>query len=317
MDSTTTSRTSSTTSTARTSRTASTTIATTAPSGNVGRHVVPALVRAGVRPRVLAHRPGSLDPALHDHVDLRVVDLADPRALAEALYGVDSLFVTIPSGTSADPIADYERLGRSVADAVVRAGVARVVLQSSVGAELRQGAGEIDGLGRVEELLDATAAPGGASVLHLRCGFFFTNLLLQLDDLRRGEVPVVLPTDHPMPWVAPVDIAHVAASWLLRDGWSGRHVGAVHGPRDLSWDDALAAVAAATGHRVRARRVADDEMRAALLGAGLGSKQVDAVLGMSTGLRDGFVAEQPRDATTTTPTTLGSWAHDVLRPLLA
>ena len=41
-----------------------------------------------------------------------------------------------------------------------------------------------------------------------------------------------------------------------------------------------------------------------------------AVLGMSTGLRDGFVPEQARSPETTTPTTLASWSYANLRPLL-
>ncbi|NKY53238.1 NAD(P)H-binding protein [Nocardia vermiculata] len=287
-------------------------LATTAPSGNVGRHVVHNLIRAGVRPRVLAHRPESIDPALRDRVDLRIVDLADQPAVEESLHGVDALFVTIPSVISDDPIADYERFGASIATAVARSAVGRVVLQSSVGAELRYGAGDIDGLARVEQLLEDS----GASVLHLRCGFFFSNLLLQIDQLHAGEVPIVLPTDQPMPWVAPADIAQVATTWLLRPDWSGRHVQAVHGPEDLSWDDALAIVTEVTGHQARARRISDDDMRAVLTAAGMSERQVEAVMGMSTGLRDDFVPEQPRDATTTTLTSLGSWSFDVLRPLL-
>lgn len=39
-----------------------------------------------------------------------------------------------------------------------------------------------------------------------------------------------------------------------------------------------------------------------LLGAGMTPGLTDAVLGMSTGLRDGFVPEQPRTVHTTTPT---------------
>lgn len=288
-------------------------IATTAPSGNVGRHVVHNLVRAGIRPRVLGHRPESLDPVLGDHVDLRIVDLADQAAVADAVSGTEALFLTVPAVMSEDPLADYERFGISVAEAVSGSGVARVVLQSSVGAELRHGAGEIDGLARVEELLDDT----DASVLHLRCGFFYSNLLLQVDQVRAGEVPVVLPTDQPMAWVAPADIAQVATSWLLRTEWTGRHVQAVHGPEDLSWDDALEAVARATGHAVRAVRVSDDDMRAALTDAGMSPKQTEAILGMSTGLRDDFAPEQPRDATTTTPTTLAAWSYDALRPALS
>ncbi|MBA3293812.1 MAG: hypothetical protein H0T40_08770 [Geodermatophilaceae bacterium] len=58
-------------------------------------------------------------------------------------------------------------------------------------------------------------------------------------------------------------------------------------------------------------------MRATLASAGMSAKQAEAILGMSTGLRDDFVPEQARDASTTTTTTLAAWSYDVLRPLLS
>lgn len=280
-------------------------IAVTTPTGHVGRHVVAMLVRAGLRPLALLRDPARLPGPVRGHVDTVRVDLGDADAVVAATRGVDALYWVNPSDTGDDPVADHARLGAHAARAVTENGIGRTVFQSSVGAELRHGAGEIDGLARVEELLDATGAP----VLHLRCGYFFTNLLLQpLSDV----VPVVLPVDRPMPWVAPRDIAEVAVHRLLA-GWTGRRVQGVHGPEDLSWERAAAVVARATGRPLRAERVPDGEMRGMLRGAGLGERQVDAVMGMSTGLRDGFVPEQPRDATTTTPTTLAAWAHDELR----
>lgn len=63
-------------------------------------------------------------------------------------------------------------------------------------------------------------------------------------------------------------------------------------------------------------RIPDEAMRGMLTGAGMSDEQVEALLGMSTGLRDDFVPEQPRSVRTTTPTTLASWAYDELRPLL-
>lgn len=45
-------------------------------------------------------------------------------------------------------------------------------------------------------------------------------------------------------------------------------------------------------------------------GAGLGGAQVEGILGMSTGLREDFVPEDPRTILTTTPTTIASWAQE-------
>jgi uncharacterized protein YbjT (DUF2867 family) len=287
-------------------------ITVTTPTGNVGRHVVEMLVRAGVRPTVLARDPARIDPAVLERVDAVPVDQRDTDAVVAATKGTDALFWVDPPTFADDPSADYALATDAVARAVSENQISRTVFQSSIGAELRHGAGEIDDLARTEERLDAT----GASVVHLRCGYFFSNLLLQIDAVRAGVVPIVLPADQPMPWVAPRDIAEVAVSRLLSDGWTGRRVQAVHGPADLSWAQAAAIVTDATGHPVRAERITDDEMRGLLAGYGMSDGLVEAVMGMSTGMRDGFVPEQARDVTTTTPTTLGSWAYDVLRPLL-
>jgi uncharacterized protein YbjT (DUF2867 family) len=287
-------------------------IAVTTPTGHVGSHVVAMLVRAGLRPLVLGRHPDRLDPAIRAEVDTVAVDQRDPDSVAAATVGVDALFWVDPTTGSDDPLGDYDRATESVARAVRDNGIAHTVFQSSVGAEKRHGAGEIDGLARTEEALDAT----GAAVTHLRCGYFFTNLELQLDALRAGTIPVLLPLDQPLPWVAPRDIAEVAVTRLLSTEWSGRCVQAVHGPAHLTWPAAAEIVSAATAHPLRVERVTDDAMRDILRGAGMTDGLVEAVIGMSTGLRDDFVPEQSRSLHTTTPTTLASWAYDVLRPQL-
>ncbi len=69
------------------------------------------------------------------------------------------------------------------------------------------------------------------------------------------------------------------------------------------------------GHPFRVEAVTDDDVRAALRGAGMPPGAVEGIVGMAAGSR-GLVPEQARDATTTTPTTLASWAYTELRPLL-
>ena len=172
-----------------------------------------------------------------------------------------------------DPLADYARATASVVHAVTENRIGRVVFQSSVGAEKRHGAGEIDGLAHTESALDGL----GIDVTHLRCGYFFTNLDLQLDALRAGMLQVILPLDQPMAWVAPRDIAEVAVSRLLSPAWSGRCVQAVHGPADLTWHQVAGLLTAATGRRIRVEQITDDAMRAQLRRAGMSEGLVEAV----------------------------------------
>jgi uncharacterized protein YbjT (DUF2867 family) len=124
------------------------------------------------------------------------------------------------------------------------------------------------------------------------------------------------PLDESMPWVDPRDIATVATARLLAVDWSGRQVQAVHGPADLTWTEAAAALSTATGRPIAAQQISDDEQRAALRAAGLGEVAVEGIVGMSVGKRGGFVPEQPRSVLTTTPSSLVGWAATHLRPVL-
>ena len=293
------------------------TIAVTTPTGNVRSHVVRILCQAGVRPRLLLRNPDRLDADVRDHVEVAVGDQRDADYVAESTRGVDAVFWVHPDDWSLpDADADAERTGEGLAAAMRENRIARVVFQSSIGAELRHGAGFIDGLARIEQRLDAARDVTGTALLHLRCGYFMTNLLHDLDGLRAGRLTTIRPLDEPMPWVDPRDIATVATVRLLADDWTGRQLQAVHGPADLTWTEAAAALSTATGVSIEAQRITDDEERAALRDAGIGEVAVEGILGMGVGTRDGFSPEQRRSLLTTTPSSLAGWAITHLRPAL-
>jgi uncharacterized protein YbjT (DUF2867 family) len=289
-------------------------VVVTAPAGHVGSRVVRLLIQAGVRPALVARRPARLDPATREHADVVEADLSDAEAVVRATRDADALFWVEPATADpgADPVAWYGMLGANAARAVTENGIGRTVFLSSIGAEMRSGAGEIDGLARTEEQLDAT----GATVLHLRCGYFFTNLLGELDSMRDGVLRAPMPLDYAQSWVDPRDIGEIAAARLLSEGWSGRQVQAVHGPEDLTLSQVAGIISKATGRRVRAETISQEVLRGVLRSAGLGDKQVEGVAGMSAVMREDFVAEDKRSIVTTTPTTLAAWSHAHLRPAL-
>ncbi|MEU5837200.1 NAD(P)H-binding protein [Streptomyces diacarni] len=288
-------------------------IVVTTPTGRVGSRVVRLLLQSGERPTLLARDPARLPDRVRERAEVVRCDQGDGEAVVRATEGADALFWVDPPTDDEDPVEGYARMGANAARAVRENGIGRTVFLSSGGAEKRSGAGEIDGLGRTEEMLNAT----GAHVLHLRCGYFHTNLLFEVETLRtEGVLRTTLPLDHPLPWVDPRDIGDVAAARLLSPGWTGQHTQGVHGPADLTWVEAAAILTESVGRPVRAERISDDELRAGLRAAGLGSRQVEGVVGMSAWMRDGFTPEDARTLLTTTPTTLGSWAWEHLRPLL-
>lgn len=95
--------------------------------------------------------------------------------------------------------------------------------------------GPISGLYEVEQRLNA-AAP---NIIHLRPGFFMENYLIQLEPIRTAN-SVLLPIsgDRRLAMIATQDIAAVAAELLLQRNWSGHSVLGLHGPTDLSFDEA-------------------------------------------------------------------------------
>ncbi|MEW2352271.1 NAD(P)H-binding protein [Spirillospora sp. NPDC029432] len=288
------------------------TIAVTTPAGRVGSRVVRLLIQAGVRPRVLVRDPARLDAGTREHADVRQGDLTDATYVRKAVAGARTVFWVDPTPHVADdPIETSARTAAALADAARAGDVARIVFLSSVGAEKRHGVGHIDGLARIEELFDGT----GADVLHLRCAYFFTNLLFELDGLARGVLATAFRPDAPMPWVDPRDIGDVAAARLLNEDWRGRTVQAVHGPEDLTFRQVAGILTGALGRPVRLETVDDAAVRQGLLAAGLPPAAVEGMVGMTAGSRD-LVPEQPRDLVTTTPTPLAAWAYAHLRPAL-
>ena len=288
-------------------------IAVTTPKGNVGHHLTRALIRGGVRPVLLSRHPDSVDDELREHVDVVAADSREPDQIVAATRGVDAIYWVDPTSGSEDPLADYARATQSITRAVRESGLSRVVFQSSGGAEKRHGAGEIDGLAATEVALDQL----DVEVTHLRCGYFFSNLLLAIESLREGRLTTVLPLDSAMGWVAPRDIAEVAALTLLNPAWDQRHrVQAVHGPADLTWSEVGQILTDELGREITVERIGDEEMYQSYLAAGMPPGLAEAVLGMSTGLRDDFVPEQPRSLASTTPTTLRSWVREELAPAM-
>lgn len=291
-------------------------IAVTTPAGNVGHYLTRILIRGGIRPLLVTRHPENLPAGVREHADVAAADVRYAEQTTAALTGVDALYWVDPPSAAEDPLADYDRATAALVEAVRRNGISRVVLQSSVGAEKRHGVGEIDGLAATETALDALVDELGLDVAHLRCGYFATNLAMQAEAVRTGRLTTVLPLDLAQPWVAPRDIAEVAATILLDPSWHGRRVQAVHGPEDLSWAQVARILTGELEREVTAERVSDGDMLGALRAMGMTPEQADAMLGMSTGLRDGFEPEQPRSIVTTTPTTLRTWVREELAPMM-
>lgn len=192
-------------------------------------------------------------------------------------------------------------------------GTSRVVNLSSFGAHHATGYGRVSNLQLVENALN----DAGGNVLHLRPGSFMENFLNYVPTIRSaGSIFAPAPGTVSLPTVATRDIGDVAAEELLDRSWTGKRYRGVHGPTDLTGDQAAAILSEVLGRPVRHVQVSPEQTWEAFLGMGASPAFADAYVEMYQGFAQDPTPAEPRSPETTTPTTLAEWTGEVLKPLV-
>jgi len=291
-------------------------IVVSTPTGNIGRVATEKLLEAGADVAVVHRDPDKVAGLAARGAEVHQGSIDDAASLTAATAGAGALLWVTPAAPNvANLRAAQNDFGLAAAAAVQANGIPRVVNISSVGAQHDAGTGPIAGLHDVEEMLDAT----GASVLHLRPAYFFENYLPQAQVIRAmGGIMLPISGDISLPMIATRDIGAVAADKLLDNGWSGTSVLGLHGPQDLTFDEAAAAISAAIGRNVGHTPVDEMQARMGLSMLGLSQSLIDAMIEMYHGIETGHVvAAEPRTPETTTPTTMLDWAAEAMAPMFA
>ena len=249
-------------------------------TGKTGRRVVERLRTAGVPVRV-GSRSGQ--PRF---------DWDDPATWAPVLRGVDAAYLAYYPDLA---VPGAERVIGALAEQAVASGVRRLVLLSGRGEEVAE---------RCERLVRDV----GAEWTILRSSWMSQNFSESylLEPVLAGEV--ALPVGGvPEPFVDADDIADVAAAALT----DGRHAGQLYeltGPRSLTFEEAVAEIAEASGRPVGFLRTTQDEYDAALAAEGLPPDERALVRYLFTTVLDGrnarpadgvqrALGRQPRDFT--------------------
>jgi uncharacterized protein YbjT (DUF2867 family) len=180
-------------------------------------------------------------------------DWENESTWASALRGVESAYVTVQPDLAVP--GAVERV-QSFVDLAVASGVRRLVLLSGRGEEEAQ---------RAEQAIMAS----GADWTILRSSWFGQNFSEDylIDPILRGEV--VLPAgDVVEPFIDANDIADVAFAALTEDGHTGQ-LYELTGPRLLTFPQAVAEIAKATGREIQYVQVSPEVYASALEAEGV------------------------------------------------
>src|SRR5229473_563014 len=269
------------------------------PTSNIGRALAARLLDAGERVTVLSRDKKKVDDLLRRGARVVEGSFEEPALLAKALEGAEALFWLTPPPARPDYYAWATKCAKQAAAAAKKAGVRRAVVISSAGAHTGPGTGAVGPAREIENDFEA-ALP---AVVSLRPGIFMENFLLSTDMIAKaGQIFTPLPAGKRWPLVATADIAAKAACWLLDRGWSGHHRVGVHGPKDLSTDEAAAIISSALGEPVKCVETTIDQARGALTGMGMPDFIVEIIIEMYVAFREGRLDQaEPRTPDTTTP----------------
>jgi uncharacterized protein YbjT (DUF2867 family) len=281
-------------------------IAVTIPAGHVGSSVADYLLDIGesLQIKLLCRRPEKVQGLVRRGAKSAVGSQDDP----------EFLWAT-PPGYGSDNIREFQnRLGKAAATAIRTNQIPRVVNLSSLGANQSSGVGPISGLHDVEELLNEVAI----NVTHLRPGFFFENLLWQIDTIRQwGRISLPLSGSKSYPMIATRDIGRVAANRLADSNWTGRSVQELHGPADLTFKEVVEILSRVLERKIVYIRSNGQDARENMIQNALTENAADLMLELYEAAESGRLSPtQPRSEQTTTPTTFEEFARETILPLV-
>lgn len=287
-------------------------IVITAPTGNIGRRLLPLLVEHGEELRVVVRDPARLPKAVRERVEVITGSHGDAATVERAFAGADAVFWLVPPDASTTPEETFSGFTRPAARAFAACGVGHVVGVSALGRGTPQAAQA--GLVTASLAMDDLIAGSGVAYRALACPSFFENLLEEADSIcEDGVFTDTVAADRPAPLVAVADVAAAAAGLLLDRSWIGVGSVPVPGPQDLSPDDLARIMSEELGRPVRYRRQSLDELRSALLGYGLNAAFVEGVVDMKRAKDQGLDAGFDR-STRAGATGFARWCAETLRP---
>ncbi|MCX0275207.1 NAD(P)H-binding protein [Nocardia zapadnayensis] len=226
-------------------------ILVTGATGTIGRHVLSALVEAGVALRATTRRPEVAD--VHEHYML--MDLADRSTVEAAVEGVD---VVILNSSQHPSMAEHQiGLIRAAQDA----GVGHIVKVSAGSAAT--GVDSRSWVGRAHAAVEARVRSSRSGWTILRPNYFMQNLLTLAPAITAGTLPMALQTQR-LAVVDARDIAAVAATVARAPRLHHEHIYDLTGPESLTGSEMSVCLSEAMGIKVRHEPLSLGQLRANL-----------------------------------------------------
>jgi len=253
-------------------------------TGQVGRAVADTLIDRGRKVRVVVRSESKARHWAVRGADVAVAAIEDPRAMAEALSGVEGAFVMLPPIFDPSPgFPEAKAVIAALRKALIGAAPQKVVALSTIGAAAPQ-PNLLNQLGLMEAAFGDLPMP----LAFLRAAWFMENAAGDVADAReRGVITSYLqPLDKAFPMVATNDVGATAADLLLED-WRGHRAVEVEGAARVSPNDLAEAFGKALGRPISVKVAPRGEWEATFRAQGMSNPTPRAQ--MVDGFNEGWI----------------------------
>ena len=126
--------------------------AITGATGNIGKAIAFELLSKGKKVRAIGRNAERLKELSDKGAETAIGDIYDSAFVQKAFAGCEAVFCLIPPNMQAtDFTRDQYKVADNYVNAVKANNIKYVLVLSSIGAQIRKGAGIVDGLGYLEE----------------------------------------------------------------------------------------------------------------------------------------------------------------------
>jgi uncharacterized protein YbjT (DUF2867 family) len=255
----------------------------TGASGTVGRAVVERLARAGATFRAGYSRETQVESARGTGLDAVLCDLAREETVADALSGIDRLFLLVGGRE------DQTALESAAVCAASAARVEHVVKLSVWGA-----AEESFGFARIHRPVERALEASGIGWTFLRPNGFLQNLVTHHRSAVRAGLLAFPAAEIAISHIDARDVADVAVACLVGTGHAGRAY-ELSGAEALTWREIAGRLALALGRSVRYVPLSEADARAGMLESGVPAWLAEGLLDLSRYYRAGHAARVTDD----------------------
>ena len=258
-------------------------------AGHISSPLTEKLLNAGHQVTVIGRSAEKLQSLVNKGAKAAIGSVEDAAFVTNAFAGADAVYAMIPPNFVADNFRHYQNtVARNYTDAIVTNGIKNVVVLSSIGAHMGNGAGPVDGLADFEDLLKKH---NGINVKFLRPSYFMLNLLTMIPLIKGMNIVGSNFGDEKLVLVHTGDIAEVAAEELLGLNFKGFSVRYIAGDEKTGAEIATILSNAIGKPGIPWVVFSDEQSLQGMKQAGLSETMAEAYTTMGRALREGKMQE--------------------------